>query len=210
MVKISAIVLAAGESTRMAGQNKLLLPFGGKTIVECTVDAILQASIDEVIVVLGHAEEAMRKVLAQRQVRFVFNPDYHRGMASSIQAGLTALPPDTDAVMISLADLPLIQPAELNLLITAFTQAKNKTIVVPAFAGQRGNPVIFDLRYRAEMLAIQGDVGCKSIIARHPEAVLEVETPTASILEDVDTMETYNRICNYSASPRINKRIKKN
>ncbi len=180
-MKLSVLVLAAGESKRMTGPPKLLLPFAGKTLVECTVDAILQADVDEVVVVLGHATEAVRAVLAQRPVQFVYNPDYASGMASSIHAGLASLSSHAAAVMISLADLPLIQPAELNLLIATFSRAENKTIAVPTFAGQRGNPVIFDLRYRPEMLALRGDIGCKSILARHPDAVLEVEMPTASI-----------------------------
>ncbi|MDZ7344126.1 MAG: nucleotidyltransferase family protein [candidate division KSB1 bacterium] len=194
MKKISALVLAAGESKRLAGQNKLLLPFGGKTIIECTVDALLQADIDEVIVVLGHAAEAVRKALGERPIRAVYNPNYPKGMASSIQAGLAALSPTSQAVMIFLADLPLIQPAELNHLIAAHAQAKGKTITVPAFRGQRGNPVIFDLCYRAELLALQGDIGGKSILASHPQAVLEVEMSTASILEDIDTLEAYKRL----------------
>ncbi len=206
MKKISALVLAAGESKRMApasfekilkgksGQHKLVLPFAGKTIVECTVDAVLQTDIGEAIVVLGHEAEAVRRVLGARPLRFVYNADYRQGMASSIHAGLAALAPDADAVMISLADLPLVQTAELNLLIAAFLKAENKTIIVPVFAGQRGNPVIFDLRHRSEMLALRGDVGCKSILAHHPEAVLEVEMPTANVLEDVDTVEAYERL----------------
>jgi molybdenum cofactor cytidylyltransferase len=127
-------------------------------------------------------------------VQFVYNPAYQSGMASSIHAGLTALAPDAGAVMISLADLPLVQSSELNLLISSFLSTEEKTIAVPTFAGQRGNPVIFDLRYRPEMLALHGDIGCKSILAHHPEAVLEVEMPTASVLEDVDTVEAYNRL----------------
>lgn len=194
MKKIFALVLAAGESKRMAGQHKLLLPFAGKTIVECTVDAILQAHVDEVIVVLGHAAEKVRGVLLHRPVQFVHNPAYQSGMASSIHAGLTTISSEADAVMISLADLPLVQSSELNLLISSFLSAKEKTIAVPTFAGQRGNPVIFDLRYQPEMLALRGDVGCKSILARHPEAVLEVEMPTSSILEDLDTVEAYERL----------------
>jgi molybdenum cofactor cytidylyltransferase len=194
MKKISALVLAAGESKRMAGQHKLLLPFAGKTIVESTVDAILQAHVDAVIVVLGHEAEKVRKALQHLPVQFVHNPAYQSGMASSIHAGLAALAADAGAVIISLADLPLVQSAELNLLTSSFLNAQEKTIAVPTFAGRRGNPVIFDLRYRPEMLALHGDVGCKSILACHPAAVLEVEVPTASVLEDVDTVESYERL----------------
>jgi molybdenum cofactor cytidylyltransferase len=193
-MKISALVLAAGESKRMAGKHKLLLPFAGKTLMECAVDAILHAEIGEVIVILGHEAEAVQRVLRGRQVRFVYNPDFRQGMAGSIHAGLAALASDAGAVMISLADLPLVQSAELNLLISFFLSAKEKKIAVPIFDGRRGNPVIFDLRYRPEMLTLSGDVGCKSILAHHPDAVLEVEMPTASVLEDVDTVEAYNRL----------------
>jgi molybdenum cofactor cytidylyltransferase len=198
-VKISALILAAGESKRMKGQNKLLLPFAGKTIVECTVAAIREANVSEVIVVLGHDAEAVQAVLQKCSVRFVFNPDYRSGMASSIQAGLAAVSPAVSAVMIALADQPLLASEELNLLISAFSQAGKKSIAVPAFRGQRGNPVIFDLRYRAELLALKGDVGGKPILARHPEAVLEVEMSAGNILEDADTPEAYARIRQFNS-----------
>lgn len=183
----------------MPGKNKLLLPFAGKTIVECTIDAVLQADVDEVILVLGYEAEKIQKVVGDRPIKIIYNPDYRNGMAGSIHAGLKALAPRFSlknlvkkvGVMICLADQPLIQSAELNLLIAAFSQAKEKTIAVPAFKGQRGNPVIFDWRYRAEMLTLKGDTGCKSIIVRHPEAVVEVEMPTGNILEDADTPESY-------------------
>jgi len=186
----------------MPGKNKLLLPFAGKTIVECTVDTILQADVDEVILVLGHEAGTIQKVVGDRPIKIVYNPDYRSGMAGSIHTGLKALAPRFSlknllkkvGVMICLADQPLIQSAELNLLIAAFSQAKEKSIIVPAFKGHRGNPVIFDLRYRAEILTLKGDAGGKSILARHPEAVLEVEMPAGNIFEDADTPESYARL----------------
>lgn len=194
MLKVSAIVLAAGESKRMAGRNKLLLPLGGKTIIECTVDAILAARVDDVIVVLGHEAAAIQKVLHKRSLRFTLNPNYRGGMASSIQAGVAALAPPTQTVMIALADQPLITTAEINFLIAELARATEKSIGVPTFNGQRGNPVLFDLRYREELLALQGEVGGKSILARHPEAVLEVALPAENILVDADTPEVYARL----------------
>lgn len=191
---IAALVLAAGEAKRMGGQNKLLLPFAGKTIIECTVDAILLAAIAEVIVVLGHEAELIRKVLGNRPLKFIHNPNYRSGMASSIQTGLAALSPSATALLIALADQPLLQPEELNRLLSAFSQTPGPTIAVPTFKGQRGNPVIFDWRYRDEMLALTGDRGCKSILARHPKAVVEVEMPASHVLEDVDTPEAYARL----------------
>ncbi|MCG3120098.1 MAG: Nicotine blue oxidoreductase [bacterium] len=191
---IAALVLAAGESKRMPGKNKLLLPFAGKTIIECTVDAILPAAIAEVIVVLGHEAELLRKVLGKRPVKFIHNPNYRSGMASSIQTGLAAISPSAKALLIALGDQPLLQPDELNRLISAFSQTPNHTIAVPICKGQRGHPVIFDRRYSGEIFALTGDIGCKSILARHPAAVLEVEMPASHILEDADTPEAYARL----------------
>lgn len=194
MLKVSAIVLAAGESKRMAGRNKLLLPLEEKTIVECAVDAILEARVDDVIVVLGHEAAAIQKVLQKRALRFTFNPNFRGGMASSIQAGVAALAPSAQTVMIALADQPLITTAEINFLIAEFARTTEKSIGVPTFNGQRGNPVLFDLRYREELLALQGEVGGKSILARHPEAILEVALPAGNILVDADTPEAYARL----------------
>lgn len=194
MLTVAAIVLAAGESKRMAGRNKLLLSLRGKTIIECTVDAILEAMVDDVIVVLGHEATAIQKVLHKRLLRFTVNPNYRDGMASSIHAGLTALNPQAQTIMIALADQPSITKAEINFLIAKFSRATEKSIGVPTFNGQRGNPVLFDRRYREELLALHGDVGGKALLARHPEAVLEVALPAGNILVDADTPEAYARL----------------
>ena len=194
MSNLAAIVLAAGESKRMAGRHKLLLPLAGKTMIAWTVEAILAAGLDDVIVVLGHEAAAVQKTLNKKPVRFALNPNYRRGMASSIQAGLAALAPQTQIIMIALADQPLVTAAEINFMIAEFSHVPEKTIGVPTFNGQRGHPVLLDLRYREEMLALQGDVGCKSILARYPEAVFEIAMPARNILEDADTPEAYARL----------------
>ncbi len=194
MSNLAAIVLAAGESKRMAGRHKLLLPLAGKTMIAWTVEAILAAGLDDVIVVLGHEAAAVQKTLNKKPVRFALNPNYRRGMASSIQAGLAALAPQTQIIMIALADQPLVTAAEINFMIAEFSRVPEKTIGVPTFNGQRGHPVLLDLRYREEMLALQGDVGCKSILARYPEAVFEIAMPARNILEDADTPEAYARL----------------
>jgi len=190
----------------MVEQNKLLLPFAGKTIVACAVDAFLRANTAEVIVVLGHEAAAIQNALSGRPLRFTFNPDFRRGMASSIHAGLATISPAAQAVMITLADQPLLQAEELNFLIAEFSRAAGRFIGVPTFNGQRGHPVIFDLRYRDEMLSLTGDVGCKAILARHPEAVLEVEMPTGNVLEDADTPAEYDRMIKWSQAIRFSEK----
>ena len=192
---ISAIVPAAGLSSRM-GQNKLLMPFGDKSLIEIAVDTLRASDVDEIVVVLGHEANLVRNQLAGKRVRFVDNPDYRAGLSTSVRAGMEAAPKGANAIMIYLADQPLIEPDEINRLIQAFAQAKRvgKSIVVPFFGNQRGNPVILDGAYRETVLDIAGDIGCRRIIKRHPEQVFAVQMQTDHVIRDVDTPEDFESL----------------
>ncbi len=194
---VSAIVLAAGESRRMGAQNKLVLDFRGKTVIETIVDNVRQSRAAEVVVVLGHQRERVRAVLEPRPVKIVENPHFAEGMTTSIHAGVTAADPAAGGYMICLSDLPFILPAEFDLLIEKFAEAVRageKDIIVPVYQGLRGNPVIFSRRYREDILAQRGVMGCRGIVKQHPERVLTVEMPTDNILKDIDTPEDYARL----------------
>ena len=156
---ISAILLAAGQSTRMAPANKLLLPFRGTTLVEHMVDVLARSRVGETIVVLGHQAERVRPLLAGRPIRIAEAPDHAEGMAASIRAGLACVSHHSAGAMVCLTDLPLLEPAEIDRLIAAFEGAGDKSIVIPRHQGQRGNPVLFSLRHREEVLANRGAVG---------------------------------------------------
>lgn len=194
---VSAIILAAGESKRMAGKNKLLLPFGQKTLIEHIVDTVLCSYVGEAIVVLGFEADRVREVLQDRKVKFVQNDNYQEGMTTSIHAGVRVASSDVNGIMICLSDLPLIESGELNHLIQAFEKAlgeNNRPIVVPVFDGQRGNPVIFSVHYKGDILAHKGLMGCKGVVKQNPDQVLEVEMNTDHVLTDIDTMEDYEKI----------------
>jgi len=192
---LSAIVLAAGMSTRM-GQNKLLLDFKDKALIAHAVDTLLASEIDEVVVVLGHEAEKVREKLGERQVKLVQNPGYREGLSTSVRAGAEAVSRQADGIMVYLADQPLLEPADVNHILNAFTQAKevNKDIVVPFFDGQRGNPVLLDSSYREAILRVVGDVGCKGVIKRYPEKVLVLEMENDHVVRDVDNMEEYEGV----------------
>src|SRR5262245_41947502 len=195
---ISAIVPAAGLSSRM-GQNKLLMPFGGKSLIEHAVDTLMTSGVDEIVVVLGHEANVVRSRLERHEghrVNFVHNPDYREGLSTSVRAGMAAAAKEVDAIMIYLADQPLIEPDEINRLIQIFAEAKRagKSIVVPFFGNERGNPVILDASYREMALDIVGDVGCRRIIKRHPEQVFAVQMETDHGVRDVDTPEDFESI----------------
>jgi len=194
---VSAIVLAAGESRRMGEQNKLLLPFRGKTLLETVVDNILASNAFETIVVVGHQAEQIEKVLSNRDVRFVKNPRYRNGMTTSIQAGVNTASPQASGFMICLSDLPFITPSAFNRLIDCFTQvsaAEIRAIVQPEFKGQPGNPVIFPAAYKSEILEHTGANGCKAIVAAHLEKITRIKMKSDHILRDIDVLGDYERL----------------
>lgn len=194
---ITAIVLAAGPSRRMVSHNKLLLDFRGRPLVAHVVETVLAAGLGDVVVVLGHEAHEVRRVLESYPVTFVHNDRYAEGMGTSIQVGVNSAPPDTSGYMICLADLPLIEPAELQVLTSAFAtsfEPDARRIIVPYHAGQSGNPVIFQSDFKPEILAHKGPAGCRSIVERHRDSVVAVEMKTNHVLVDVDTLETYENL----------------
>ena len=193
--RITAIVPAAGLSSRM-GQNKLLMPFAGKSLIERAVDTLMTSGVDEIVVVLGHEANLLRSRLEGKRVHFVDNPDYRAGLSTSVRAGMEAAPKGADAMMIYLADQPLLEADEVRRLILAFAEAKRagKSIVVPFFCNKRGNPVILEASYREMVLDVVGDVGCRRIIKRHPEQVFAVQMETDHVVRDVDTPEDFESL----------------
>jgi molybdenum cofactor cytidylyltransferase len=193
--RITAIVPAAGLSSRM-GQNKLLMPFAGKSLIERAVDTLMTSGVDEIVVVLGHEANLVRSRLEGKSVHFVDNPDYRAGLSTSVRAGMEAAPKGADAMMIYLADQPLLEADEVRRLVLAFAEAKRagKSIVVPFFCNKRGNPVILDASYREMVLDVVGDAGCRRIIKRHPEQVFAVQMETDHVVRDVDTPEDFESL----------------
>lgn len=193
-MNITALVLAAGQSSRTPGRHKLLLRLNHKPIIAHVVDNLLQAGLAEVIVVVGYEAKKVQTVLAPRSVRFVRNPDYARGLSTSIKAGLAAIAPQTQALLLALGDMPLVDTNDITRLTRNFARAQHASIAVPVFEGRRGNPVLFDIRHRSAMLQLTGDTGCKAIIQQNAREVLEVEMPNDHVLRDVDTLETYEEL----------------
>lgn len=186
---MSAILMAAGQSKRM-GKPKLLMPFGRSTIIEQAVDNLLGSAADEVIVVLGDRAGAARRLIADRPVKLVINPDYEQGMSTSIVAGLNLVDRRTSAVMLALGDQPLIDSQTINRLIAGF-RSHDKGIAVPTYRGDRGHPVIFNMKYKEPLLALKGDVGARQIIKENPGDILEVAVDCEGIKIDIDTADCY-------------------
>lgn len=187
----TAIVLAAGTSSRMGEENKLLLPFGESTVLESVVAAVCASPIEDVVVVTGHEDRFIRDALASYRVRIAYNPEYEEGLSTSIRRGVLASDRETDAFVIVLGDMPFITDLTIGRLIELFDASRERAIVVTTFQGNRGHPVVFDGSYRSDLMALTGDVGGRSILEAHPDAVVEVEVRDAHVLEDIDTWDAY-------------------
>jgi len=193
VVMISAIVLAAGESKRM-GRPKQILAWQGKTLLRHVLELLINSDADEIILVLGHEAEAIRKSLTGLQIKVVINPDHKQGMASSLRQGLLAMDPRSEAFLVLLADQPGIGPDIINHMIREFQQANPKRgIVRPVYHGLRGHPVLIGVQYLQETLQLQGDVGARRILMDHPEDILEIDVDQDVVLKDIDTPEEYQK-----------------
>lgn len=187
--RISAIILAAGESKRM-GKPKQLLPIGESTILEKTIANFLASQVFEVIVVVGYQAEEMTVRLSGKSVKTVLNTAYRQGMSSSISAGIKSIDSKAQGILLALADQPFIDSMIINRIIGGFN-AGCKGIAVPCYRGKRGHPVIFARKYEDELAALRGDVGGRKIITRHPDDVIEVDVDSAAIIADIDTLDDY-------------------
>ncbi len=188
---ISAIVLAAGESRRM-GKPKLLLPFGNTTIIGRIIDTLIEARVDEILVVAGHVVDALAHALQSKPVRVVVNPAYREGMLSSVRAGLREVHPETDAMLLVLGDQPSIQVSWIEALVHSHHQ-RGGGIHVPIFQGRRGHPLLIDASFRDDILNGFDDVGLRGLLYAHPAAVHEVPLPDPGVLDDIDTPDDYAR-----------------
>ena len=187
--------MAAGKSTRM-GEAKQLLRLGESTVLGRTIENVRLALVDEIVLVLGASAEDIRRQLPAsllEGLKVVVNPAYEQGMASSLRAGLSALDPEIGAALIVLADQPFVRPETLDQLADHYRRSKAQ-IVIPSYRGVRGNPVLLDRSVFAEVMALQGDVGCRAIFASHPEGTVRLEVEDEGILLDIDNQEDYERL----------------
>jgi molybdenum cofactor cytidylyltransferase len=189
MSRISAVLLGAGESRRM-GVDKLSLPWGRKTMLEHCFETLLRSEVHELIVVLSTRNKGLRNQFRGGKVRTVINPLSKMGMSSSIRRGLQKIHPRCHGILIALGDQPFLKTPTINALIRTFNQGRGG-IVVPSFQGTRGNPVIFDRKFKKELLNLRGDAGGRSIIERHPGDVRVAPVESMGVLKDVDTWPVY-------------------
>jgi molybdenum cofactor cytidylyltransferase len=198
-MSIVAIILAAGSSSRM-GRPKQVLPIGGKSLVRWAVEAAIDSRAASTIVVTGAAAEAVAGELTGLPVQIVHNPAFAEGMSTSLRAGLRAAPPDTEAVVVLLADQPFVGAEVVNGLIELYEQ-RHAPIARPRYDGQPGNPVLWDRALFGELLAQTGDQGGRSVLQKHAKEVAWLDLPDARAQLDVDTPEAYASLTHCEQHP---------
>jgi molybdenum cofactor cytidylyltransferase len=191
---IAAIVLAGGKSTRM-GRAKATLPLeGGDTFVSRIVATFARATVDEIVVVVGHDADAIIAASAGTAARFVINRDYESGQLSSLLAGLNAIEgPHTGAALVTLVDVPLVSAATVRAVVDRYRRT-GAPIVRPVRGEEHGHPVLIDRSLFAEIRRSDAAVGAKPVIRAHASALGDVPVDDEGAFVDVDTSEEYARL----------------
>lgn len=189
---IATVILAAGQAKRM-GRLKQLLPWGKDTILGKTIDLFQQANTGPIYVVVGSQATAVKEALGERQVVWVHNPDFAQGMSSSLQAGLGALPEETEAVLLALGDLPLINPDTVRKMVVLFRQGRHP-LVVPRYQGRTGHPVLIAKEFFPQLMVLKGDQGARGLLKEKQELVCYLEVDDPGICQDIDDPQTYARL----------------
>ncbi len=187
----AAIVLAAGDSTRM-GQQKITLPFNGVTVIEHIVQTLERCGLGKVVVVVGRDAAEIRAALRGCSVNVVDNPDYQQGMLTSVRAGLRALGDEMDAALVCLGDQPSIQPSVVRAVIECGASSPSD-IVVPGYEGKRGHPLLIPSEYWKSIVSSYDDVGLRGLLQEYSSKITDLPGEESWVLDDMDYPEDYQR-----------------
>ena len=182
------------------GAPKQLLAVGPgaeETLLGRVIENVRRSHAAEIVVVLGHAADEIRRRVSLGGVRVVMNEEYREGMGSSLRVGLGAVDGRTEAALIVLADQPFIRPATLDRLIEQYGE-KRPQIAIPVYRGFRGNPVLLDRSVFSEVMELHGDIGCRAIFGSHLENILKVPVEDAGILADIDEASDLEKLRSFA------------
>tara|TARA_Y100001970_G_scaffold277625_1_gene382115 strand:+ start:2622 stop:3224 length:603 start_codon:yes stop_codon:yes gene_type:complete len=190
-LNISATILAAGSSQRM-GDNKLLLPFQDNTLINVVCKTIIDSYLKPVFVVTGFENKKVLESLPKSIDKIIYNEDWSRGMATSINKAISSLPNNIDGNMIVLGDMPLITVKTINKLHQVFLNNNGNKIIYADYLGKQANPVIFPRKFFDEILHLNGDRGCKKIIYKNRKSSIGVPIDSSEVIFDCDTKDDYS------------------
>ena len=196
---ISAIILAAGLSSRMHGENKLVKEINGIPLINHAIKNILGSTVNEIIIVVGYEEDILKSLIEKnKKIKVIYNKDYKSGVASSIKIGIKNISTKTEAFFISLGDMPNVNQNIYNKLIKVRDKYNKKLkikykkeIIIPTYQGKNGNPILFSKYMKDKIMKIEGDVGTKSLVELYMNKILKVPFKNNGIILDFDKPEDF-------------------
>ena len=196
---ISTIILAAGLSSRMNGENKLTKKINGIPLISHTIKNILGSAVDEIVIVVGYEEDILKSLIEKnKKIKIIYNKNYNSGIASSIKIGLKNISTKTEAFFISLGDMPNVNQNIYNKLIKVRDKYNKKLkikykkeIIIPTYQGKNGNPILFSKHMKKKIMKIEGDVGAKSLVELNMNKILKVPFKNDAIILDFDKPEDF-------------------
>ena len=196
---ISAIILAAGLSSRMNGENKLTKKINGIPLISHTIKNILGSAVDEIVIVVGYEGDILKSLIEKnKKIKIIYNKNYNSGIASSIKIGLKNISTKTEAFFISLGDMPNVNQNIYNKLIKVRDKYNKKLkikykkeIIIPTYEGKNGNPILFSKHMKKKIMKIEGDVGAKSLVELNMNKILKVPFKNDAIILDFDKPEDF-------------------
>lgn len=190
---IGALILAAGCSSRAGAVNKLLYEISGKPLVVHVAQHLKHSRVNRIVAVTGHDWHQVEARLADTQVSCCRNAAHASGLASSLARGISALY-DMDSIIVCLGDMPDVTAEVIDQLISVSAVTPDKSIFIPTWEGQRGNPLMFTKDFFDKLLALEGDAGARFLCNQYPEQAVEVEVNCSGILKDYDTQEELQKL----------------
>ena len=193
-MRFSAVVLAAGLSSRMEGPHKMMLPVGDEPAIRRSVRAVLDSGVQEIVVVTGYQGRDVMRTLADLPVMLQPNLRYEDGQMTSVAAGVAGLAKATDAIMVCLGDMVLITAQDYRDLMAVYEAHSDYSIVAPRYQGERGNPIVFAAAYAPEVAAGRRLIGCRKLVEEYPDEVYFHDVPHDRYSMDMDTPQDYARV----------------
>ena len=189
---VSAILLAAGQSKRLRGENKLTKLFKGKPLINHILFSLIKSKVIKIIIVLGYEHLKIKtKLLKSKKINFAINKNYKKGMSSSIKTGLKKIPKNSKGFLIVLGDMPNITKTTINKICLSITRS-DKEIILPKFKNRAGNPIGFKQSMIKNIYKIKGDKGAKNIIKKNNKKIKFLNINSKSILTNLNTKRNFS------------------
>ena len=189
---IRAILLAAGQSKRLKGENKLIRKFKNKPLINHAINSLIKSKISKIIVVVGHEDRKIKKIIKKnKKIIFILNKKYKSGISSSIKAGLKKISKKNKGFIVVQSDMPFIKSSDINKI---FNSIKKKKFLVHAFKFKNkiGNPIGFDISVMEKLKKIKGDIGAKFMVKRLKKRTNFIKVTSDRVFKDFDLKKNFN------------------